>query len=89
MGVHFPRSMGLVMACKGQSNLLLSHNHQAFPHSVRHVLHVWLSVGGNDVQPGTRAQDQPSQASTRAAIVIGGGPPQRRHKLVDANCHFI
>ncbi len=45
----FPRSVGSVMAHEGQSNLLLSHNHQALPHLVRHILHIWLSAGGKDV----------------------------------------
>jgi hypothetical protein len=79
----------LIMPPEGQSYLLLGHNHQALPHLVRHVLHVWLSTGGKDVGPGPRVQDQPSQASTailalatwtRSSLpsVVGGGGGGRR-----------
>ncbi len=58
------------MACEGWPNLLLGCNHHALPHLVRHVLHVWLSAEGKDIGPGTKAKDQPSQASTTIFTLV-------------------
>ncbi len=74
-----------VMAGKGGSNLLLDHNEHTLLHLVKHISSVWLSVGGKDVELGTRTQDQPSWASatiftlavqvqsSSSNVVAGGG----------------